>query len=282
MPSTDQPHPFRVSDALAAGIGAGRLRGRDLARPFHGIRVAADAATTPEQSYAPLLRPGDRFSHTSAARLWHVPLPGWVGSGVHVTAEPGVVRPRGAGVHGHEGAGVVTTTRHGLPVSDPPTMFLELAGLLRLEELVAVGDHLIHHPRIAEPGDTRPHLDVDELREWLDHSTARGVKRARAAAVLLRPGVESPRETRLRLLLLGAGMPEPVCGVRWRDLRRSRADRVVRSGVAGVEGGGGVRRRPAPDQRSAVRTRYPAFRSGLSGGVVGGASAKAGSRGGTQ
>lgn len=210
---SSDPQPFRVSDALAQGVGAGRLRGADLERPFHGIRIPVGVETTPEHAYAPLLRTGDRFSHTSAARLWAAPLPGWVGPTVHVTASPGTVRPRGKGVHGHEGGGVTAALREGLPVSDPPTMFLELATLLRLEELVAVGDHLIHRPRIPQPGDTRPHLDRDELCEWLDHSTARGVARARAAAALLRPGVESPRETRLRLLLLGTGMPEPVCGL---------------------------------------------------------------------
>lgn len=209
--------PFRSAAARSAGIGEGRLRGPDLARPFHGVRVASDTPTTPELAYAPLLRPGDRFSHTSAARLWGVPLPSWVTDVVHVTAAPGRTRPRGAGVSGHDGAGTPPVDRAGLPASDPMTMLLELSPLLRLEDLVAVGDYLLLEPRFPRPLDTRPHLDAVTLRTWLDSVAARGVRRARSAAELMRPGVESPRETRLRLLLVGAGLPEPVCGYELSD-----------------------------------------------------------------
>lgn len=42
----------------------------------------------------------------------------------------------------------------------------------------------------------------------------RGCRLARAAAALVRSRVDSPRETRLRLCLVLAGLPEPVCNLR--------------------------------------------------------------------
>jgi very-short-patch-repair endonuclease len=45
----------------------------------------------------------------------------------------------------------------------------------------------------------------------------RGVGRLRDALTLVRPRVESPKETELRLLLLRAGLPEPEVNVKRRD-----------------------------------------------------------------
>ena len=92
------------------------------------------------------------------------------------------------------------------------TNFLELSTMLRLEELVAVGDYFALNPRIETPGEPRPYVDLEVLRSWLRSTTGRGVRRARSAADLVRHGVESPRETLLRLIAVGAGLPEPVCG----------------------------------------------------------------------
>jgi hypothetical protein len=92
------------------------------------------------------------------------------------------------------------------------SMFLECATLLRLEDLVAIGDHLVLTPRRGEPGHDGPHVELPALRDWLAYTTARSVRRARSAAAMVRLGVESRRETRLRLLLVGAGIPEPLCG----------------------------------------------------------------------
>lgn len=48
---------------------------------------------------------------------------------------------------------------------------------------------------------------------------ARGVRRLRAALELADGGAESPQETRLRLLLVGAGLPKPETQIEFRDLR---------------------------------------------------------------
>lgn len=210
--------PFLASAAEAEGWGAKRLRGSDLARPFQGVRsaIACDA----ERAYAPRLRPGDRFSHVSAARIWGVPLPD-DGGPVHVsTSDPSRVRTRGA--IGHRSRLGRTVTRFGLPVSDPASTFRELASLLSVTDLVAVGDGLVLDPRVPDPGDPRPFLTPGELSSRLEPRGGRGIRRARAAAELVRAGSESRQETRLRLLARDAGLPEPVLQYELRDRRGAR------------------------------------------------------------
>ncbi|OBH01965.1 hypothetical protein A5696_12835 [Mycobacterium sp. E2699] len=51
------------------------------------------------------------------------------------------------------------------------------------------------------------------------HPGARGVRRLRAALELADGGAESPQETRVRLLLVSAGLPKPETQIEFRDLR---------------------------------------------------------------
>jgi hypothetical protein len=51
------------------------------------------------------------------------------------------------------------------------------------------------------------------------HSRGRGIRRLRAALELVDGGAESPQETRVRLLLVGAGLPTPETQIEFRDLR---------------------------------------------------------------
>jgi hypothetical protein len=91
-------------------------------------------------------------------------------------------------------------------------MFVELASLLSVPELVAVGDYLVLDPRVLDPLDLRPYATVDDLRAAIERSPVRGLSAARRALAMVRDGVESPKETELRLLAIGAGFPEPTCG----------------------------------------------------------------------
>lgn len=184
------------------------MRGPDLLRPFHGLRSVVPAS--PERAYAPLLHRDERFSHVSAARLWDAPLPNLDGA-AHVTRPPSS-RARSRGVIGHRSVDGDIVIRHGLPVSDPATTFLELATLLSVPDLVAVGDHLVLDPRELDPHDIRPHISLSALRDRCAAAGGRGVRKARAAAELVRVGAESRRETHLRLLALEAGMPDPELG----------------------------------------------------------------------
>lgn len=98
-------------------------------------------------------------------------------------------------------------------------MFLELATLLTENQLIAVGDHLILSPRVLDPLDLRPHTTIDELWDAVENRPVRGTARARRALTRVRAGVESPKETELRLLLEDAGLPRAECGY---ELKTSR------------------------------------------------------------
>ncbi len=157
------------------------------------------------------LRAGDRLGYATAAAWLGIPLPRDVGDRIHVVSATGLSQIRARGVVGHRDDGADVRTVRGIPVSSPPRLFLELARVLRPNDLVAAGDHLIHVPRFAEPG--RPWTTVEELAAFAARGGDRkGSPAARHAIRFVRPGVESPQETRLRLLLLRAGLPEPICG----------------------------------------------------------------------
>lgn len=213
--------PFTVAAGLRAGLGEDRMRGRDLSRPFHGVRTLG---TEPEsllarcEAYAPLLRPDQFFSHVTAARLWALPLPRRFEprEGLHVSTPEPNRAPRGKGIVGHQAmAATPIDVRLGLPVSGAAATWLALSGVLGLDDLVAVGDALILDPVVAESG--RPFATRQQLTEGTAAFTGRGARAAASALPLLRQGAESRPETLLRLLLGRAGLPEPSINTAVRD-----------------------------------------------------------------
>ena len=164
---------------MEAGVGAGRLRGRDLERPFHGVRVDPAAAQEARRfgsfpnsraaeeferlvkrcrAYAPLLRAGQFFSHETAARLWKCPLPEPFSPAepLHVSVFAPGRAPRSTGVAGHQATSGTIVDRFGLPVGDAASTWLSLAASLDPDDLVAVGDHLVLDPPVLDPYDIRP------------------------------------------------------------------------------------------------------------------------------
>jgi hypothetical protein len=66
---------------------------------------------------------------------------------------------------------------------------------------------------------------VEHLRESAKRARGRRAIRARRAAALVRLGVDSPMETHLRLVIVFAGLPEPVVN---RDVFNSRGGWLAR------------------------------------------------------
>jgi hypothetical protein len=145
------------------------------------------------------------FSHETAAVLYAIPLPARAEGGpLHVSVPAEAAQVRRAGVIGHRGL-EASRLRAGLPVVPPETVWLQLATTLSVDDLIVAGDHLLQG---------RPALStLERLGAEVESARGRrGVARAGAALLELRIGVRSPRETRLRLLLVRAGLPEPVVG----------------------------------------------------------------------
>lgn len=206
---------FRTADREFHLLSASRLRGADLQRPFHGVRATGfDLADALDRcrAYLPRLRPGEAFSHQTAATLFGLPLPRKLqGAAVHVTAPPGLERARARGVVGHESASPVPIVLvHGLPVVDPAVAWCQLAMLLRPADLIAMGDALVTGPRrrrVRAVGLVTLDDLATAVRRW---GRRRGARRLAAALPRVRVGAESPAETELRLLLVDHGFPEPI------------------------------------------------------------------------
>ncbi|MGS0683718.1 endonuclease domain-containing protein [Nakamurella sp. GG22] len=238
LPFPLKASPFTVAQALSIGVGQGRLRGKDLERPFHGIRVVRSPASNragvaldgePASSlgaHPDLMRrcaallvampAGAFFTHTTAAGLWPLPLPtrGWERH-IHVSVRPPQRPPRRPSVVGHESTDLraVVMARSTLPVVDPATLFCQLGSMLLLPDLVAIGDALVLQPVFQDWSDDRPWVMPEQLQERVDCFRGRGKARAAKALGLIRPGAESRPETLLRLAILEAGLPEPEVNV---------------------------------------------------------------------
>jgi hypothetical protein len=219
--------PFAVGEAKAQGVSASRLRASDLEAPFHGIRRVRPASITdPEtddekaqarfdelvRDCASFERREGRpvvFSHATAARLLRMPLPWRLETRrvLDVAALTPDHAPQGAGIIGHRltGGSFATTRAAGFAVPTPVRVWVQLAPLLSVDELVIVGDHLVRRKS--------PVASLDELLEIAARlRRVRGVRRLRAAATSVRCGTDSPAETRMRLILIRGGLPEPAIG----------------------------------------------------------------------
>jgi hypothetical protein len=241
LPSELRSEPFTIAAAMAAGVSPGRLRARDLERPFRGVRVAPGADAVGARGlgsfasardadelrahlahcleYAPLLRPGQFFSHETGARLWKFPLasPFAPHDPLHVSVVAPGRAPRSAGIVGHRAGGATVVHRFGPPVSDAITTWLALAPLLEIDDLVAIADHIVLEPVVLDPYDIRPHAALAELQRRVAAFRGRGARKAASAVQWVRPGAESRPETLLRLLIARAGLPEPEVNAEIRD-----------------------------------------------------------------
>jgi hypothetical protein len=236
------PFSFTVEEALRGGLSYSRLRRADLTIPSRGVRLVNGSGSSLLDEVAPLTRLGcpDAASHSTAARLWGIILPFRLqeDNGLHLTRWKGSNRVRRPGVIGHRAP---LTTRdvveiYGVTVTSPAWTWTDLASALSLEELVAAGDSLLRR----QDAPRRPcHLNVpDPLSSLAEITSAverrggsRGIRLAREALPLLRSGVDSGPESRLRLLIVQAGLTEPEIN-QWildRDGRRvSRPDLMYR------------------------------------------------------
>jgi hypothetical protein len=206
-PSIDIHAPFTRAAALAAGFDPAQAP-RRYVRIFAGVYVAAGARIDPVmrvRAALSLFGPGAFASHVSAARVYGVPVPTIPEEHVTVRRPADRRRPVGVVPHLHPAPDVRVVS--GVPVSAPAQLFVELAGQLSLVDLVVVGDHLVR----------RGWITLEKLRAACAASRERGARAARRAAAYVRAGVDSPMETRLRMLIVLAGLPEPEVNLTIRD-----------------------------------------------------------------
>jgi hypothetical protein len=216
LPDDLSRRAFRTTEAPASALSRGRLRGSDLVTPFPGIRRSGTIPGSPIADYLPRMRPGHYFSGVSAAQIHDLYLPTRLATSptVHVTAISPARAPRTTGVRARqvEPGRITTGTRGSLPVISPVDTWCELADVLTVAELVEMGDGLVRR--------VRPLATMNELADAVARfSGRRGSRKLRAAFARVRPGTDSRQETRLRLFIVDAGLPEPLVNYEIRDRR---------------------------------------------------------------
>jgi very-short-patch-repair endonuclease len=196
--------PFRVDQGRSLGVSNDRLARRDLQRPFHGVRSATPVH--PIQAYLPLLASHQFFSHVSAAQLHGMRLPRRfeMAQDVHVAVTAPDRLPRRVNVVGHQvrphESDLVAV--RGYRTVSAITAWIQLAPLLKLDELIVAGDGLMCRKS--------PLTTLDAIRDRIGElSGVHGVPILRRALVDLRSRTDSARETLLRLAIVRAGLPEP-------------------------------------------------------------------------
>lgn len=216
---------FATARARAAGVSASRLRARDLESPHRGVRSTvawrAEGGDAPEQTllrrareYAARMTGHEFFSHVTAAVLWGLPLPySVVADRVVDTCVFSPRRnPEGDDVTTHAvKPGLAHVVDHpvlGYRVTTPASTWAMLAGVLPdLYDVVAVADAAVREQ--LHPDDPPALATVAQLQSAADAGRRRGIARLREALPLISTRSRSRQETRLRLVLLDAGLPAP-------------------------------------------------------------------------
>lgn len=197
--------PFTRAEARQAGIGDRDLAGPAYQQLFWGVHISSEVSPTlATRAVAALTISPSRsvISHHTAARLWGGTPP--ESSTIHVTV-PRADRPKVDGIRPHRVASMpASVKRRGLPVTSPEQTFLDMGSWCDLVGLVVLGDSLVRG------GQTTPERLVEAAAGW----GGRQQRLLRRAASLVRDKVDSPMESRLRMLIVLAGLPEPVVNFR--------------------------------------------------------------------
>lgn len=225
--SLDTTMPFTRKAALASGITEHSLRSARFRQLLRGIYIEATVKVDGYvEARAALLasRPQAFVSFHTAARLYRGVVPH--DPRLHVSLPRGTSRPDRPDLAVHSSSRVPVRFR-GQRVTSPLDTFLDLATRLDLLDLVVLGDSMVRRNRFTP----------DQLVVAATGATGRGARLARRAAGLVRRGVDSPMESRARMLRVLSGLPELDTDIRFMDdqgalLRRLDAgDRPTRTAV---------------------------------------------------
>ena len=245
MPVPPRPLPqslgdeFSVVDALAAGASAGRLRAKDLRRPFHGVRVRPerpepDTNEPPTKyelalrtearkalAYLEVMSPHSFFAGRTACVLRGAAID--PGHELVVATRAPNRAPRGAGIRGIKVAPKLVHVRDhdGMRMATPTSTWAMLGAELSVRELVVLGDSIVRVPR-DERGTLLPDErlgTIAQLERAITSGRRMGIRKLRVALPLIRVGSASPLETEYRLDAAEEGLPEPELDVEIRDGR---------------------------------------------------------------
>ena len=230
---------FTVDDAQRAGLERWHLESSSWRRLGHGSYVWAGLEPAPLHRIEAARRrlpKGAVFGGLTAAWLHGLDVP---------PCDPiDVIIPTGAGVSARAGMRVrrstlprkdVATVRR-FPVTSVPRTLADACSRVGLVEGVVIVDAALHARKVQ----------LREMHRWAaDNRQRHGIRLLRQALELAEPLSESPMETRLRLILVLAGLPRPKAQVsindRWGRFV-GRPDLYYESHRLGIEYDGGIHR----------------------------------------
>jgi hypothetical protein len=194
----DVRKPFSRADARRAGIPVSALTASRFRKLFYDLYISADVTVTHALLASADLRISSVGSHVSrftAAEIWGAVVPSQPLT--HVSSRYGRTRSERQGVGSHLASREsMVVSSEGMRISSPEQTFIELATEIPLVDLVVLGDSLV------KKGRTTTAQTVEAALAW----KGKGGRVARRAAGLVRAGVDSPMETRLRMLMVLAGL----------------------------------------------------------------------------
>ena len=216
LPAHLQSAAFTIDDGMKSGLTRNQMRHSRLVSLSRGIRVLRSADLDLPSRVRPFTRVSESSaaSHETAARLWNFPDPEGrlFDRRIHISRPSGGARMQRPGVVGHRSRLLPdeVTYAEGLYVTTRVRTWLDLAASLALDDLIVITDHLIRVPRPEFEGREEPYATRDGLLACLkQHPHRNGLRNAREALTLARVGADSPPETRLRLAMNRACLPEP-------------------------------------------------------------------------
>jgi hypothetical protein len=203
VPSELRGRPFTSAEADAAGLTASMRRGNHVEQIHRGVWRLIDTPRTFEFEVhaARMALPRDAvLSHVSALRWLGVD----VGRVTPIHFSTNKPRQTRENVVLHRRIGPMSPRLvRGIDTLGPDRSFVDSATILGIRRLVQAGDAMVRSGLTT----------VDELLHYVTTSHLDGVVRARQAAALVRDRVDLVRETDLRLLIVLAGLPEPLVNV---------------------------------------------------------------------
>lgn len=223
LPSNLHRRAFTAAQLTQYGVDRRRAYRRDVLPLGSGVFILRQAAQQHDENALYRMKalalardvPQGRLSHATAARVRGYPLPRRIfsDSTIHISFAPdlGARRYRkGITAHYDGQRSTATVMIRGIRCSGPARIWVEMAAELRVDELVILGDHLVREPYYWAEQRDEPHCTVEDLRAALQScGKLRGKVAAARALDLVRVGADSPQETKFRLALMEAGLPEP-------------------------------------------------------------------------
>lgn len=230
---------FTLADARQKGIDRWHLRGTSWRKLGAGTFVAARIVDSPQlRLNAANLRLPDGAAFSGRTAAWLHGLDVEACDPIEITAPPAVGISSRAGMIVRRSSldRREIATVNGLPATAILRTLRDVALHLPLIEAVVIADMALHRRLIS----------LSALEAFLEKSSgSQGVRGLRRVLEYVEPLAESPMETRLRLLLVQAGLPRPEAQVEIRDGWHrfiARVDLFYRAERLAIEYDGGLHR----------------------------------------